>query len=1635
MMKINRIINVVFLLFAIILSAIPQCWSTLSDKQLCYDPDCSGHDEVLSFDTNVLVTVYSKGAGLRQDLWGVEINGKRGYAPKAFLKEQKVYKKNLQHVVPVKSPLNNTNKSNKKFEPKKVTDKLKSITENVETSSVPTTPIDVKSPKELPNNVTPTHEVIDGTTLYLNPTKTSTQISATEVPQTAAVPNEEDTVVNLKVDSNKENGETNIFAKTDELPQKILNGKEEDGEQNISQKDNANDVVKNPEKTLADVIGIKIPNLIDFFNSGGEEVKTVEKETTPEESEVSEVQDIQLSKEQSVSEVEDVKIPKEKAITESQDVKLSKEQSVSEVQDKVAKEQDVKVTEEPDAKVAKDQGVKVAKEQGVKVAKEQVSPETQDVQLSKEQPVSEVQGVKVSKEEDVKVTKEEDVKVTKEEDVKVAKEQDVKVTKEEDVKVAKEQDVKATKEEDVKVAKEQDVKVTKEEDVKVAKEQDVKIAKEQDVKVTKEQDVKVGKEPDVKVPKEQNVKMAKEHVAPETQNVQLPKEQSVSEVQDVKISEEQVPPETQNVQLTKEQPVSDVQDVEAAKEQVPPETQDVQLTKEQSGSDVQDVEAAKEQIVTENQDVQLSKEQAVSEVQDAKTSKEETISETQDVKVSKEETVSEVQDLMLQKEHSVDNDLHASTSNDNTDEQTENILNTTVASTTVTVSNEASHTDSVPTVSANSSETGPEIALNITESTNIEYVNSAENAQFETRQAKLVENSNVSESNLTILDIEHDAPLANEKDVSSSMGLASLNIDKNIGEQSSNINFDTAHQPDPKNHSENVAININSQDTQVNEEDTTIVTGEEEDSKELQKEIQADVKYENQNDTSETTNAIDSETSVKTHILEQVININDNSDSAESPHVLKEYIHLSENVASINEFRNRNLLNAHTEESNEIESVKIEETKHSKNEALLEHKDDTISAEEITSENSGYKIQVSSPEACAADNVECSTEVDSENNLINNDETSENIIESLNIVSNYWMTFMYLIITATATLTFSLGYYYIENMRRDGQLIAKINKLEKDLLVSTKESSMLKENLKITKDKLTCIEDESFGSNEMVLSLKADLEASQNSKADLEDQVAILERDLESATEAGLELERMLREVLSSDSEDNPLAQSVEDLQTRLNAQQAANESLTSALNLKTQENESLSSELASFKNKCEDLEVELTRVTENLKLEVESKNSIQQTLTDKVQELEIQIKDISNEKVALQKQLERKEIVTQDLMDVINQSNSNLDLDKLYNVTHIKAEAKALLEERNELKIRLTEVEGAHNLLEEHMEVIKEEVSTLSEQCKAAEKEKKDAETRLEVLSNFFKEKEAQRQKEESVWLQQQGEVVSTVERIQTMQSEIQNYKQQIEMLKREILDQEREYENQISMIETKAREQWIKARQVERRLEESKVEAGQLRNRLTLIEKNINDVDPEAKLHRMEANGETATSPPLFIGAESSSSPIMFSGSSNVPPPPPPSYLHSLFPPYLPPPLPNASNVPPYEISQRPPPLGGRLSSPPPMPLHPPNSSRYDNTGSPPPMSPHLLPSFPNLRIPPPPFGNDHMPGPPPPPLGSIMPAPLGTAHSWGDEPLTPLRNSGYHLSQRERVRNHKGSLHSSGESLDKSHHNSKA
>lgn len=142
----------------------------------------------------------------------------------------------------------------------------------------------------------------------------------------------------------------------------------------------------------------------------------------------------------------------------------------------------------------------------------------------------------------------------------------------------------------------------------------------------------------------------------------------------------------------------------------------------------------------------------------------------------------------------------------------------------------------------------------------------------------------------------------------------------------------------------------------------------------------------------------------------------------------------------------------------------------------------------------------------------------------------------------------------------------------------------------------------------------------------------------------MLEKELESATEAGLELERMFRELVTANNAENPLAQSVEDLQKRLNDQQHDNESLTAALLKKTREvcqlllicsffflchvlffislnlciqNEQLTAELTSAKDSLERLEEQIKRTAAELKAEIAAKDDIENSMTSRIAYLE----------------------------------------------------------------------------------------------------------------------------------------------------------------------------------------------------------------------------------------------------------------------------------------------------------------------------------------------------------------------------------------------------------------------------------
>lgn len=97
-------------------------------------------------------------------------------------------------------------------------------------------------------------------------------------------------------------------------------------------------------------------------------------------------------------------------------------------------------------------------------------------------------------------------------------------------------------------------------------------------------------------------------------------------------------------------------------------------------------------------------------------------------------------------------------------------------------------------------------------------------------------------------------------------------------------------------------------------------------------------------------------------------------------------------------------------------------------------------------------------------------------------------------------------------------------------------------------------------------------------------------------------------------------------------------------------------------------------------------------------------------------------------------------LEEMMKKSN-NLNDDTL-NKADMQAQIIALTKEKNFLKDRLDGETDARKLLEDHAKIVGEEVSKLRQEYNQGEKEKLEAQTRLEVLSTYFKEKETQLQK-----------------------------------------------------------------------------------------------------------------------------------------------------------------------------------------------------------------------------------------------------------------------------------------------------
>lgn len=253
---------------------------------------------------------------------------------------------------------------------------------------------------------------------------------------------------------------------------------------------------------------------------------------------------------------------------------------------------------------------------------------------------------------------------------------------------------------------------------------------------------------------------------------------------------------------------------------------------------------------------------------------------------------------------------------------------------------------------------------------------------------------------------------------------------------------------------------------------------------------------------------------------------------------------------------------------------------------------------------------------------------------------------------------------------------------------------------------------------------------------------------------------MEAATEAGLELNNMISELLNSKNGSDSIISSVEELQRQLNEQEAATMSINNLLAEKSRENSELHIQLANRNGHYETEIEELLKAIDVLKAD---KESIESQLNDRLLRLEKELRtdlDIKRNELTrltaehsdlmalsedLRAKLRLSEARAQALEESINKlkiGKDGVDFKSIMDATDLKTQVLALSKERESLRDKLDGELDARHLLEDHVKVVNEEMTSLRQGLIQAEKDKIEAQTRLEVLSAYFKEKETQLQK-----------------------------------------------------------------------------------------------------------------------------------------------------------------------------------------------------------------------------------------------------------------------------------------------------
>lgn len=238
---------------------------------------------------------------------------------------------------------------------------------------------------------------------------------------------------------------------------------------------------------------------------------------------------------------------------------------------------------------------------------------------------------------------------------------------------------------------------------------------------------------------------------------------------------------------------------------------------------------------------------------------------------------------------------------------------------------------------------------------------------------------------------------------------------------------------------------------------------------------------------------------------------------------------------------------------------------------------------------------------------------------------------------------------------------------------------------------------------------------------------------------------------------------------------------------------MNEALATKSRENSELQiqlSESGKFQNEFTDLQRQLLEITlerSNLQAELENLKSesdvqVNQLIEERNREVTRLNTELSSyackyeETKRLLNTSEAKVQAMEECLQAVKKDGKGGEFKDLMDVAELKADLLAVTKEKTTMQEQLQTEMDSRKMLDERVKTMSEEMSCLKKNFGIGEKEKLEAQTRLEVLSAYFKEKEMQLQQELSIkearWMKQQGETTSTVEKVQALNDEIQALK-----------------------------------------------------------------------------------------------------------------------------------------------------------------------------------------------------------------------------------------------------------------------